>query len=363
MKAGSGAEHNDRLCSGLIRSLHCVALPAFVLILCAVCTASETWGAALFKTKQHDFGCVALGAQAEFPFEITNIYNSDVRLLHVRSSCGCTSAKLSTQLLKPGETGAVIARLNTSGQHLREKSAVLTVQLETSINGVRRVDTVQLFVSGYIRPDVVLTPGSVEFGAVAEGTTAERAVQLEYTGRPGWALVKVERSLPFIHAKAEEVRRNQGDIVYKITVTLKDNAPVGYVKDVLSFTTNELQPGKAEPVEIVLPVQGVVLAPMRVTPSPMLIGILTPGDTVSKNIVLRNVTPFRITGIMASDNRFRFAFSNQESTLQLVSLSFSAKEVTSEQSQVIADVVRISTNDSRQKDVTVNVVVQVMPEL
>jgi hypothetical protein len=342
----------------------------FLLFCCIICCiivlaeeniAAESWGAALFKTKQHNFGSVALGADAEFRFELTNIYTSDVALLNVRSSCTCSSAGVSTPLLKPGETGAVVVRFNTSGQHLREKSAALTVQLETIINGSRRIDTVQLFVSGYIRPDVVLTPGSIEFGAVPEGATAERVVQREYTGHPGWALTKVERSQPFLYARAEEIRREQRDVVYRITVALKEGAPVGYIRDVLRFTTNEVPVGKAEPVEILVPVHGVVTTPIRAKPSPILLGVLAPGENVSKNIIIRSDTPFRITNVSSSDNRFRFAFSNLESTVQLISVSFSARQMSLIQSQDIADIVHISTNNLRQQTVAVNAVVRIVP--
>jgi hypothetical protein len=263
--------------------------------------------------------------------------------------------------LKPGETGAVIARFNTSGQHLHNKSAVLTVQLEAIINGARRVDTVQLFVSGYVRPDVVLTPGNVEFGAVSEGTTAERVLQLEYNGHPGWALMKVERSQPFIYAKAEEVRRNQGNVAYRITAVLREDAPAGYIRDALRFTTNELPPGRTEPVEIVLPVHGVVTASLRVKPSSMLLGVIAPGESVAKNVIIRSETPFRITNISASDNRFRFAYSDQKSVVQLISISFSAKHFLGRQPQDITDLIRISTNDSQQKMLTVNAFVRVVP--
>jgi hypothetical protein len=318
--------------------------------------AEESWGAPLFNTKRHDFGHVALGADAEFRFELTNIYNSDVRLVNVRSSCTCASARFSTPLLKPGETGALIARMNTSGQFRRNTSATLTVHLETVVNGFRRMDTVQLFVSGYIRSDVLLTPGSIEFGAVSEGATAERRVQLEYTGRPGWALVKVERSQPFLYAKAEEVRRQRGEVVYNITAVLKEDAPVGYIKDVLRFTTNE-----SPPVEILVPVQGVVTASIRAKPSPMLLGILEPGENATKNIVIRSETPFRVTNVSATDNRFRFAFSNQESVVQLVSVSFSAGKNLTEHPLDIAEMIRISTNDPQQKSITVDAFVRVMP--
>jgi hypothetical protein len=332
----------------------------FCAILARESVADESWGNAMFTAKQHDFGRVALGADAEFRFELINIYESDVRLANVRSSCGCASASLSSTLLKPGETGSVIARLNTSGQYLRNTSAVLTVQLETVVNGSRLMDTVQLFVSGHIRSDIVLTPGSVEFGAVSEGTAVERIVQLEYTGRPGWALTKVERSQPFIHARAEEIRRERGDVVYRITATLKDDAPIGYIRDILRFTTNEFPSNRTEPIEIVLPVHGVVTTSIRAKPSPMLIGILEPGETATKNIVVRSETPFRITNVSASDNRFRFAFSEADSVVQLISVSFSARPTLLEHPQDIAEIIRISTNDPQQQNITVSAWVRVI---
>jgi len=315
---------------------------------------ANTWGASLFATQRHDFGRVPLGADVEFRFELTNIYNHELRLVGLRSSCSCVSPRLSTQILQPGETGAVVARFNTTGQHLRSRSSVLTVQLETVINGMPRRDTVQLFVSGYVRPDVLLTPGSVEFGAVSEGTAVVRTLQMEHTGRPGWALTGIERSLPFIHARAEEIRRTHGEVTYRITATLLENAPPGYVRDILRFTTNEMQPGRAEPVEVTVPVHGVVTTAIQAKPSPIQIGILAPGETTVKNIVVRSETPFRITNVAASDNRFRFAFSEHASTVQLISVSFSARQMLPGQSQNFTDVIHISTNDPRQEIITVN---------
>ena len=322
--------------------------------------AANSWGANLFTTHRHDFGQVVLGADAEFRFELTNTYDSDLRLMSLRSSCSCIVAQFSTTLLKPGETGAVIARLNTSGQHLRNKSATLTAQLETIANGFPRIDTVQLFASGYIRPDVLLTPGSVEFGAVSEGTSAERTLQLEYTGRPGWALTNIERSLPFIHARAEEVRRERGNVTYKITAILRETAPPGYVRDVLRFTTNELQPGRVEPIEITLPVHGHVAETIQAKPSPMQIGILAPGEVAVKNMIIRSKTPFRITNVTASDERFRFAFSDRASTVQLITVSFSLRQMLSVQPQEIVEVIRISTSDPQQSVIEVNAFGRVM---
>jgi len=330
-----------------------LSLFLFCVVLTENNVVANSWGANLFTTHRHDFGQVVLGTEAEFRFELTNTHDRALQLLSLRSSCSCVLAQFSTSILHPGETGAVIARLNTSGQHLRSKSSVLTIQLETVVHGTPRRDTVQLFVSGYIRSDVLLTPGSVEFGAVSEGISAVRTLLLEYTGRPGWALTGIERSLPFIHARAEEIRRERGDVTYRITAILRENAPPGYVRDVLRFTTNELRQGRAEPVEITLPVHGLVTSTIQAKPSPMQIGILAPGETVVKNIIVRSETPFRITNVTAPDNRFRFAFSDRESTVQLISVSFSARQMLSGQ-QDIAEIIRISTNDPRQNIIDIN---------
>lgn len=335
------------------------SLPLLLLFVCIVFTknvVADTWGASLFSTQRHDFGQVVLGADTEFRFELTNTFNGDLRLLNLRTSCSCVSAQFSTPVLKPGDTGAVVVKLNTSGQHLYSKSSVVTIQVDTTINGAPRRDTVQLFVSGHIRPDVLLTPGNVEFGVVSEGTSAARTVLLEYTGRSDWALTNIERSLPFVYAKAEEILRERGNVTYKITAVLRDEAPPGYVRDVLRFTTNELQPGRAEPVEIILPIHGFVSATMQAKPSPILIGILAPGETAVKNIIVRGETPFRITDVSTSNDRFRFAFSGHASTVQLISVAFSAGQIV----QDVTDVIRISTDDSQQSVIVVNVFGQVM---
>jgi hypothetical protein len=341
-----------------------IFLPAIIslLFISGTATAAESWGTDLFRIKKHDFGRVTIGADVAYSFVMENIYQQDIKILGVHSSCGCTIPSLSTNLLKAGEKGAVIAKFNTNGQHTREKSATLTVDLETEIKGQLLRESVLLYVSGYIRSDVVLTPSAVEFGAISAGQTEVRTVQLEYAGHNNWALTKVERSNPFIHAKAEEINRSGGDVAYRITVTIKDNAPIGYVRDVLRFATNELSNNSNSVTEIVLPVQGVVTAPVQAKPAPLMIGLLTPGETVSKNIVVRSKLPFRIMEVTSQDKRFRFTFSEQESAIQLVSVLFSAKKTQTDESQNITDQIRIRTNLPEQEFVTIDALALLTPK-
>ncbi len=311
---------------------------------------AETWGESLFAEKSHDFGSVALGSDTVYRFAMTNGYEEDIRVLGVHSSCGCTMPGITKKTLHSRETGAIVARFNTTGQHTRDKSATLSVDLETTVRGQTLRETVLLSVSGYIRPDVILTPGIAEFGSIRQGQSVTKTVRLEYAGGGGWALTKIDRSNPFIQAKAEEIKRTANEVLYQITVTIKKDAPVGYVKDVLRCTTNETM-SSGRKSEVIIPIQGMVRAPVQARPAPLMVGILEPGESVAKNIVVRSDVPFRIENVSARDKRFRFSYSQEESAIQLVSVTFSADQTLAPQH--FRDEIRVQTNLPDQEFVTV----------
>lgn len=295
---------------------------------------NETWGAKMFPKKRHAFGRVPLRSDAAFDFEFENIYEQEVRVVGVYSSCTCTTVSCPVKSLLSWEKGRVHAKLNTGGQHLGDVGATLRVILETTVDGKTGRDEVQLEVKGHIRPDVLITPGSVEFGTVAEGESVSRNLRLEYTGNGAWELTRILRDNPYIHARAVEARRTASEVVYDITVTLKKEAPIGYIKDVLRFVTNETAAGGQHPTSLFLPVQGAVAAPLHAKPSPFLIGVLNSGENVTKSVVVRNEMPFRITGVTADDKRFRFTFSEEESSVHLISVLFASRKSDTEEKLV-----------------------------
>ena len=73
-------------------------LLAGFLALCAPSfVAAEEWAAKMFDATKHDFGKVARGAKVEFHFKFRNLYIEDVHVASVRSSCGCTSPRVSQE--------------------------------------------------------------------------------------------------------------------------------------------------------------------------------------------------------------------------------------------------------------------------
>jgi|GEM_PF-245982 len=302
---------------------------------------AENWAEEMFTERRHDFGTVAIGAEAIYRFQFKNIWKEDVHVADIRSSCGCTIVSVTKNWLKTDEISEVVAKLNTSGQFEKDKSATITVVFDKPY-----VQEAQLQVTSYIRPDVVLNPGVIEFGSVGEGKSVTKQLQLQYAGRPDWKLVGIETSSPNINVEAKLNENGRGRIAYNIFVTLNEGTPSGYVQDMIRFVTNDPNP---EASSIMLPVHGYVTAPLVARPSSVMIGNLEPGKSVTKNIVIRGDSPFRVTKVSSSDTRFRFSTSSQENRIQVIPVTFTANDNLGEVDAILT----VQTNMSNQPPVKI----------
>ncbi|MCL2117337.1 MAG: DUF1573 domain-containing protein [Planctomycetaceae bacterium] len=282
---------------------------------------AQKWAEDMFEERRHSFGSVAIGVEAVHRFKFKNPYLEDIHIVAVTSSCGCTTPSWPKNAIKKGETGEIVAKLNTDGQHKGDKSATLTVVIQAK-NGNQPIRAeVQLQVTSYIRPDVIIKPGVVEFGSIREGKSVVKKLTLQYAGKPNWELIKIERENPHINVQADEVGRQNGRVLYSITVTILDTMPSGYVHDMVRFITNDTNSNASV---VTLPVHGYVTTPLVAKPSPLVIGFVQPGETVKKNIVLRSDVAFKITRITSKDPRFQFVLANKENTTHVLPITFAA---------------------------------------
>jgi hypothetical protein len=252
----------------------------------------------MFEETSHDFGYIARGAKAEFEFVLSNIYLEDVHIAGVRSSCGCTTPRIKQAWLKTYEQGAIIAAFNTRS-FLGRKSATVTVTFDKP-----RYAEVQLHVSGHIRSDVVLSPGSVQLGSVDQGTPAQTKVTVNYTGRSDWRILDVRSPNPHVSGKVVETRRGGGRVSYDLLVHLDPNAPVGYLNDHLLLITNDRRTAQV-PVRV----EGRVASAISVSPASLFMGVVPSGKKVTKQLVVRGKRPFRILSITCDDQSFTFETS------------------------------------------------------
>lgn len=82
--------------------------------------------------KEYDFGTVNEGDIVETVFKITNTGKTDLVITNATGSCGCTVPVWPKAPIKPGETGDVAVKFNTSGKPNRQmKTVTLTTNTES----------------------------------------------------------------------------------------------------------------------------------------------------------------------------------------------------------------------------------------
>jgi hypothetical protein len=275
-------------------------------------TAQE-WARKMFEVKSHDFGAVARGAKTEYEFVLQNIYEEDVHIAGVRASCGCTTPTITKQTLKTWEKGTIHAKFNT-GSFLGAKNATLTVTIDKPFYA-----EVQLSVKGTIRNDVVFEPGSIQFGEVPVGEQAEQRVRLTYTGGSNFQVTDVRSANDAFEVELKNNQRQGGRVHYEMLVRLKDDAPVGYINDQLTVVTNN-----SSMPTIGLAVEGSVAAALTVSPASVFLGVLQPGQTVTKKLVVRGKEPFRILEISGSESDIQFTVTDEAKQIHLVPITFTA---------------------------------------
>ncbi len=314
--------------------------------------SAQNWAEDMFQIKSHNFGKVPLQSDSQYHFVFKNNQKSDIHIASVSSSCSCTEPSFTKQTIKSGEMGEIIAKVNTTGQHIGKRSATLTVRFDRPSEAY-----VQLEVSVYIRQDIVLNPGTVDFGAVREGKSVARVVKLQYAGNPDWRLLEIKRNNSYISARAVPIESegNSREVTYEITVTLSEKAPPGYIRDSLRFITNEGvldSKGQKTSHAIELPVNGVVMDPLVAKPSPFQFGSISPGETVTKYLVLRAAQAFHVLKVSSSDPRFRFSPSEQFSNIHIIAVTLSSHQGKAEQ---ISRIIKVHTDLKEQDDLLIDV--------
>lgn len=258
------------------------------------CSAKE-WAQKMFTASSHDFGHVARGAKAEFSFEIQNLYEEDVHIADVRTSCGCTTPTITKPTLKTWEKGAIVATLNTRS-FVGQRNSTLTVVIDKPFYA-----EVPLTISGNIHSDVDFQPGVAALGDIEQGTSGEQTVTVTYRGAGHWQIADVRSANTNLEVELADAIRQPGIVSYKMTVRIKRDAPAGIVQDQLTLVTND----QRMPT-VVLPVEGRVTPPLAINPSPLLFGTLAPGATATKQIVITGKQPFRVLNVAADADGLQF---------------------------------------------------------
>jgi hypothetical protein len=272
----------------LIRGIVCVWA-----VLSASSLHAQTWVDSVLPERSFDFGTVARGSKIRHSFLVVNRLDQEVRIIDWRTKCGCTEVRVGAREIPPGTQTVVEAVIDTT-RFLGTKPSGLTLVFDRP-----SYIEVDLNTTCFIRGDITLTPGLADFGIVgrSSGTKPAMALSLAYAGgQPNWGVIRMQTRSAQVTARLQEQGRSaSGQVQYVLNVTLDPKDLNGFFKDEITLVTNDPS-GPTIPVAVTAMIQAAV----TVSPSPLVLGQVKPGQVVTKTLMVRAGQPFKITGVTLS---------------------------------------------------------------
>lgn len=250
---------------------------------------AQSWVESVFPETSHDFGTVARGSKVKHAFKLINATESTLHIASWKTKCGCTDVRIGAREIPPGTQTQIEASIDTT-RFQGHKPSGLTLIFDRP-----EYAEVDLNLTCLIRSDVILNPGAVDFGVVNRGSGDTKTLQLSYTGgETNWGIVKLQTISDQLSARLEEIpgSRSQGSVQYRLTATLKPEAPVGYFKDEITLVTND-----PSTPHIPIFVMGHVQGSLALTPSSGILtfGSIQAGQSARREALIRSARPFLIS--------------------------------------------------------------------
>ncbi|QDS95279.1 hypothetical protein FF011L_40720 [Roseimaritima multifibrata] len=287
----------------------------FCLLLMPCTVRGQDWARKMFPETNHDFHAVARGAKVVHHFEFENLYQEDLHVSAVRSSCGCTTPTVTKSTVGSREKSAIVATFNTSS-YTGPKSATVTVVFDRPYYA-----EVQLTVAGNIRTDVMFTPGEADFGEVKEGTTKEIKLSVSNLNRPNWRITDVRSQCTDMLVKLSPPIQQGRGVKYDLTLSLKESMPVGEIHEQVSLVTND--PSSAN---VDMCVSGVVRPSLSINPGALSMGGVATKGVFERRLIVRADEPFAIKEVICPDDRFQFKAPEGKKKIHFLPLTFQAGE-------------------------------------
>lgn len=295
------------------------AIAALLLVYGPGFAMADNWIGQVLPERDYDAGTVARGSKVHHTFLLTNRLNQDVRILDWKTKCGCTDVKVGARVVPPGTQTTIEAVIDTT-RFEGPKHSGLTLVLDRP-----QYAEVDLNFSCFIRTDLTLSPGFVDFGRVTRTSDAKPTqVTLTLTharGRPNWGVTRMRTQTSSVSAKLQEQSRTpDGMVQYLLTATFDPSEVEGVFKDEITLYTNDAK-SEAIPIAVTANVQSA----LTVSPSSLLFGRVKPGQIVTRTLLVRGTGPFTIQGVSADKGELTSAPGKGDARpTQTVTLTFKA---------------------------------------
>jgi len=317
-----------------------------LVLLAAAAPARATWAEAMFDELSCDFGSVQHGQVLKHAFRLVNNTGATVRITAVRVSCGCTSAQALSSVLAAGQETAVVATMDTR-RFYNTKNVTIYVTFDQP-----RFEEVRLWVQANSRDDVNFSADGIAFGPVKRGSAPTGKITVTFLGDVNTKVLEAKSESNYVQPTLKELTRAPGEVTYAVEAAVRPDTPAGkWYTDIWLKTNNPTMPKLRVPVTIE------IQATLSINPNTIALGQVKAGTELDRKVILRGVTPFRITGISGTDNQIRVIESNSESkAVHVLTVTLNPAEP-----GALSRMIRVHTDLPNGGDIEFNAHAEVVP--
>lgn len=225
-----------------------------------------------FENPDFNFGQIFKGQKIDHIYKFENRGNDVLNIGKVKTSCGCTAAILTSNMIPPGKTGEIMA-VFSSGSSTGNVTKSITV-----ISNDPDHPSYNLTISGEIIEDVSIRPKNIDFGSVHVGEKTDKTVTIRSQTVPDFKIIKIIPSKPFISASIAEEKNGE----YVIKVTLENNPDVGRFSGGIHLETNSQMQEKVN-----IPFFGEIVGDITTYPNKIYYGFVTKGKELSQKLYVK----------------------------------------------------------------------------
>jgi hypothetical protein len=273
-----------------------------LVLLAGAAQAHAGWADGMFDELNRDFGSVPHGTTLTHPFRVVNNTGTTVRIADIRLSCNCTTARALHTVLAPGQETAIIATMDTR-RFYSAKNVTIFVRFDQP-----KFDEVRLWIQANSRDDVSFSGDGIAFGRVKRGSVPVGRITVSFQGDGATQVTKARSESNYVQPLLKEITRNGAEVTYEVAARIRSDTPAGKW-----YTDIWLETNKKDMPRLRVPVTIEIEAALSINPNTVTLGQVRAGAELDRKVIIRGVTPFRITGISGTDNQIRVSESNSES--------------------------------------------------
>jgi len=141
-----------------------------------------------FDHTDHDFGEVIENTYPKALFKLYNTGNEPLKLLEVKTSCGCTTPHWPKEEVLPGDSNQIEVVFNSRGYSNRDFAKSIVITYDTDNKGTSKV--VVLYIHGKVIPKkkpapqypLVIKEKTIDFGYIRSGKDKSYSLEIVNEG-------------------------------------------------------------------------------------------------------------------------------------------------------------------------------------